>query len=65
MNIPKFIAEQIQAARLRRSVRRMRKNRGLPTDLKQLIEKCCESSPETAEFLSRVLFPKQNLHTHR
>lgn len=65
MNTLKLMAIHIQAADLRRSVRRMRKSRGLPTDLKQLIEKCRESSPETAELLNQVLFPKLNTHTQR
>lgn len=64
MNIPKFIAEQIQAARLRRSVRGMRKSRSLSADLRNLIDKCHEVSPETAELLDQVLFPKLHPHTH-
>lgn len=58
MSIANAVKIQLQAASLRRKVRKMRRRRGLSSDLKKPIEQCRKAFPESADGLERVLYPK-------
>ena len=58
MSTANAVKIQLQAASLRRKVRKMRRRRGLSSDLKKPIERCRKISPGAADGLGRVLYPK-------
>ena len=49
---------KLSAAMLRRKVRRDRKAKGLPTDLRALIDRYREMNPEYADALKKVFYPE-------
>lgn len=58
MKIVEKLSRKLDAALLRRNMKRRMKAHGLPTNLKAMIAKYRTFSPEYADELERLLYPQ-------